>query len=72
MADTTTIKLKDEVITSIRESSRLKNRILFELDMSSPTLYRLLKSNSDDLTKANTLRIISEELGIRPEELLTK
>jgi hypothetical protein len=66
-----TIKLKATVISQIRESQRLKNRLMFELNMSSPTLYRMLKDNSDDFTKANTLRIISEELNIDKEELLT-
>ena len=71
MTEATPIKLKPEIIEAIRGKQRLKNRMLYELNMSEATLYRLLRTNSDDLTKATALNIISEELSIKKEDLLT-
>lgn len=71
MAIATEIKLKTEIIEMIKKNQRLKNRMMFELDFSPNKLYRMITSNSDELTKAATLTIISEELNIPKDELLT-
>lgn len=68
---TTAPKLKDEILEAIRKSSQIKNRLQLELDKSYPTLNRWLKTNDDNLTKVQVLNIVSDELGIAKDELLT-
>jgi hypothetical protein len=71
MSATTTIKLKDEVVTNIRSNLRLKNRLALELDKSQITIQRYLDKNSDLLTTATALKIISEETGLEQSNLLS-
>ena len=72
MAMTTEIRLKADVIQMIRTNQQLKNKLLLGLDMSHTTLYRHLDTNSDKLTTATALKIISEDLNISKEDLLTE
>ncbi|WP_158993411.1 hypothetical protein [Mucilaginibacter sp. L196] len=72
MAITTIIKLKPEVIEAVKKGLDVKNRLQFELKISYLTLQRWLNTNDDKLTRAQVLQIISEELSISKEELLTE
>lgn len=63
-------KLKPSVVEVVKKSLRIKNRLMFELHISYDTMMRWLRANSDNLTKAHALRIISEETGIPQQELL--
>ena len=66
------MKVKDEIISKLRLSQRAKNRIMYELSISSATLYRFLKENAmdSDLTKARVVRLIAEELGLPEDSIL--
>ncbi len=72
MAITTIIKLKPEVIEAVKKGLYVKNRLQFELKISYLTLQRWLNANDDKLTRAQVLQILSEELNISKEELLTE
>ncbi len=71
MIENKPIVLKKSVIEQIRANQRLRNRLQFELDKSSKTIYRWLSDNCESLTTAKALRIISEELGVDQSKLLS-
>lgn len=71
MINTTDIQLTDIAIDTIKKSLQCKNRLQFELNISYLTLQRWLNSKSDKLTTAKALQIISEELKLDKESLLT-
>lgn len=64
------MKIKKLVIMAIRGNTGLRRRIKEVLDISEPTLQRLLRENDEDLTKASALKVIREELGIDDSEIL--
>ena len=70
MAITTEIRLKSEIIGNIKRSLECKNRLQFELGISYLTLQRWLNGNSEKLTTAHALNIISEVLNIPKDDLL--
>lgn len=55
---------------AIKGNTDLRTRIKETLDISEPTLYRLLKENDDDLTKAAVLKVIREDLNLTDAEIL--
>jgi len=69
---TNMIQLRPEVISNIKKSLQFRNALQYGLNISSQTLQRWLVSNSSNLTTATALKIISEELGCRPEDLLNE
>ncbi len=64
------MKIKNLVLMAIRGNTDLRQKIKEALDISEPTLYRLLSNNHDDLTKAASLKVIREELGLADSEIL--
>lgn len=66
----TTIRLKQSVIEAIRGDQTTRNRLMYELNISYPTMQRYLDNNSDNLTKAKTLVLISQATGISKKDLL--
>lgn len=63
-------KLKPSVVEEVKKNLNIKNRLQYEMRISYDTIMRWLRSNSDQLTKAHALRILSEELGVDQSELL--
>lgn len=55
---------------AIKGNTDIRRRIKEALDISEPTLYRLLTENDDDLTKAAVLKIIREDLNLTDGEIL--
>lgn len=55
---------------AIRGNKDLRRRIKEALDISEPTLYRLMTENDDDLTKAAALKVIREDLNLTDAEIL--
>jgi hypothetical protein len=55
---------------AIRGNTELRRRLKEVLDISEPTLSRLLRENNDDLTKAAALQVIREETGLVDTEIL--
>lgn len=47
-----------------------KKRLQDALDVSDATLYRYINENDDNLTKADALRVIREETGLKDSEIL--
>lgn len=64
------MKLKKLVLMAIRGNTDLRRKIKEVLDISEPTLYRLLSENDDDLTKAAALKVIREDLNITSDDEL--
>jgi hypothetical protein len=64
------MKIRKLVIMAIRGNTECRKRIKEALDISEPTLARLLRENDEDLTKAAALKVIREELGISDSEIL--
>lgn len=55
---------------AIKGNTDLRRKIKETLDISEPTLYRLLTENDDDLTKAAVLKVIREDLELTDDEIL--
>jgi transcriptional regulator with XRE-family HTH domain len=64
------MKLHKHVILAIRGHKDLKKQIAKAADVTEATVYTWLKDNSDNLTKASILEIISKELELPVEQLL--
>lgn len=64
------MRIKKMVLAAIRGNTDLRKKIKDALDISEPTLYRIITENSDDLTKAAVLKLIRDEFQISDEEIL--
>lgn len=64
------MKIRKIVLMAIRGNKDLRRRIKKALDISEPTLYRLMTENDDDLTKAAALKVIREDLNLTDAEIL--
>lgn len=64
------MKLKKLVLMAIKGNTDIRRKIKETLDISEPTLYRLLTENDDDLTKAAVLKILREDLELTDIEIL--
>lgn len=71
MEQATEVKMRTEVVEAIKKDLTVKNRLQFELKISYLTLQRWLKGNDDKLTQAKVLNIVSDQLGIEKDQLLT-
>ena len=66
------MRLKQEVIKSIRRDKILRAKIVLGMGTTSSTMYRWLQIGDVKLTTATCLDIISRHLGVRNDELLEK
>ena len=68
------MKLTTKAIDLIKASTRLKNRLALELEVSGYSVERWIKENNDNdnLTKAQALEIIGEETGLNQSEILDR
>lgn len=64
------MKLKKIVLMAIKGDKNIRRRLKEVLEISEPTLYRLLNENDDDLTKAAALKVIREDLNLTDAEIL--
>lgn len=66
------MKLTKQAIATIRKNAECKRELMYQLEISYTTIYRWLESNSpnNDLTKALSLKIISETTGLKQNEIL--
>lgn len=58
------------MLAAIRGNTDLRKRIKEALDISEPTLYRLITENDDDLTKASVLKLIRDEYKVSDSDIL--
>lgn len=67
------MKLSKTAILALRGlDGEAKKRIIKAAGVSIYTLYRWLNTNSDNLTKAAVLPVISKETGLAESDLLEK
>ena len=66
------MKLTKQAIATIRKNTECKRELMNQLEISYTTIYRWLESNNanNDLTKALSLKIISETTGLKQNEIL--
>lgn len=64
------IELKQNVLDTIIATPKLQLELAEALGRSLATIYRMVKSNNDDLTKVAALRTISKFTGIKEKDLL--
>jgi hypothetical protein len=66
------MKIKDEIIKKIRENADIRRELLYRMEWSEPTLYRLLRENAvnGDLTKIFVLRIVATGLGVPEVDII--
>ena len=66
------MKLTKQAIATIRKNAECKRELMYQLEISYTTIYRWLESNNanNDLTKALSLKIISETTGLTNEQIL--
>jgi hypothetical protein len=66
------MKLTNEAIHVLQNSSRIKLRLALALDCSVTTINRYIKENNDTLTKIAALEIIRKETGWSDERIVDK
>lgn len=71
MIATNSKRLTEDVLELVKNSQDARNRLQYHLKKSAPTINRWLKTNSERLTTADSLDIISEEIKIPKENLLS-
>ena len=66
------MRLTKQAIAAIRKNAECKRELMYQLEISYTTIYRWLESNNpnNDLTKALSLKIISETTGLTNEQIL--
>lgn len=66
-----TMKLSKAAILALRGTNQeAKKRIAERLGVVSSTVYRWINDNDDNLTKAEALKLISDETGLSEDQLL--
>ena len=65
------MRLTKQAIAAIRKNAECKRELMYQLEISYTTIYRWLESNNanNDLTKALSLKIISETTGFLKQNL---
>jgi len=66
------MRIKQEFIERVQFDRGLRRNLAKTLKKSEATIYRWLWGNSDNLTKMDALRCISEHLGVSIDELIDK
>lgn len=67
------MKVNEEVIDKVKFNNRVKARLMYEFDVSVQTVVKWLNNDADgELTKAKAVKILSEELNIPEETILTE
>ena len=66
------MRLTKQAIATIRKNAECKRELMYQLKISYTTIYRWLESNNanNDLTKALSLKIISETTGLTNKQIL--
>lgn len=64
------MKLTSNCLELLKEHTRAKTRIALAMDKSVHTIEGWITNNNDNLTKADCLRIIREELELKDSEIL--
>lgn len=71
VAETAIMRLTNLVLMALKGSDRtVKEKIADALEVSISSVYRMINNNSDDLTKAASLKVIRDELGVSDEEIM--
>jgi ATP-dependent Clp protease adapter protein ClpS len=65
-----TMKIRKIVLAAIKGNTGLRRKIKEVLNISEPTLYRIIHENDDDLTKAAVMNLIKAEFELTEEEIL--
>lgn len=64
------MKLTNQCLEMLKEHTRAKTRIALAMDKSVHTVEGWINNNNDNLTKADCVRIIKEELELSDEQIL--
>lgn len=64
------MKLSHIAILAVRGSRGIVDKLATALDVTDKTVYRYIKENSDELTKAAALNVIRTETGLTDEQIL--
>lgn len=67
------MKVKDEILEIMKTSNKVKARLAYEFDVSGQSVFRWLQANEIDgeLTRQKAVNVISEELNVPVDEILT-
>ena len=63
------LKLTNKALTEIKEP-KVRAKLVIALGVTDQTIIRMIKGNSDDLTKMAAMQVIREETGLTDEEIL--
>lgn len=64
------MKLSQIALQRIQDSRSLPKKLQDALGVSRVTMWKYLKDNDDELTKASVLKIIREETGLDDSQIL--
>ena len=65
------MKINPDIIEDIKGDKDLREKLAKKMKRSKYTIYRWMWGNSDNLTKADALQVISEHTGINIDLLIT-
>lgn len=66
------MKLSEKALKKILDSKSLPGLIRASIGVSRVTMWKYLKENSDELTKAAALEVIRKETGMTDDEILVR
>lgn len=68
------MKVKENILELVKASNKVKARLAYELDVSGQSVFRWIQANEPDgeLTRQKAVNVISVELGIPADEILTE
>lgn len=65
------MQLQKDVLKKIN-TPRTRTKLALALDCTDQTIIRYIKENDDSLTKAASMEVIREELGLEDNDILEK
>ena len=65
------MKINPDIIEDIKGDKDLREKLAKKMKRSEHTIYMWMWGNSDNLTKADALQVISEHTGINIDLLIT-
>ena len=65
------MKINPDIIEDIKGDKDLREKLAKKMKRSKHTIYMWMWGNSDNLTKADALQVISEHTGINIDLLIT-
>jgi hypothetical protein len=64
------MRLTHLALIAIKGSKGIIGKLADAMEVTPPTVYKYVRENADELTKAAALKVIREETGLNDEQIL--